>query len=114
MNEGVINRKRSLEKELKRITSVLEEKYTPEKIILFGSLANGKVKEWSDIDLFIIKKTYKKYLNRVEEVFHLIHPKVGIDIFVLTPEEIKKSLKENNPYIQEIILEGNLLYEKRG
>ena len=31
----------------------------PDKIILFGSYANGKANEESDIDLFLIKKIYQ-------------------------------------------------------
>ncbi len=44
-------RKAALEAELKRILPIIIEKYQPEKIILFGSLATGDVHEWSDIDL---------------------------------------------------------------
>jgi len=105
-------RKEVLEKELKRIVSILRKKYKPEKVILFGSLANGNVEEWSDIDLFIVKKTEKRYLDRVGEILHLTHPKVGMDIFVLTPSEVKKSLEEGNLYIQEIISQGKVVYEK--
>ncbi|GFP20695.1 hypothetical protein HKBW3S03_02199, partial [Candidatus Hakubella thermalkaliphila] len=42
------------------------------------------------------------------------HPKVGIDLFVLTPEEIRKALDEEDPYIREILTEGRVLYEKTG
>ena len=49
--------KEALEKELHRIVATLIEKYKPEKIILFGSLATSKIHEWSDIDILIIKET---------------------------------------------------------
>lgn len=38
----------SLEDELKRIVNIIIEKCNPEKIILFGSMASGTAKEWSD------------------------------------------------------------------
>jgi len=55
----VMQRKEALEKELHGIVATLVEKYKPEKIILFGSLATGKMHEWSDIDLLIIKLSRK-------------------------------------------------------
>lgn len=48
------------QKEIKKITGQIVEKYKPEKIILFGSWAYGKPKENSDIDLMVIKKNKKK------------------------------------------------------
>jgi predicted nucleotidyltransferase len=114
MNRLLLERKRKLEKELERILEILISEYQPNKIILFGSLAKETLKEWSDIDLFLIKETPKRYLDRIDEVMHLVHPKVGIDLFVLTPEEIRKALDEEDPYIQEILTEGKVLYEKTG
>lgn len=53
----VERRKKLLEEELSRIVGLLKRDYEPEKIILFGSLAEGDMHEWSDIDLLLIKKT---------------------------------------------------------
>ena len=75
-------RKKSLTNELKRIVSIIKREYKPDKIILFGSLANGKVHEWSDIDLLIVKNTEKRPVDRCIEICKLIHPKVGIDLFI--------------------------------
>jgi len=44
-------RKIALDIELDRILSVLINEYDPIKIILFGSLVNGNIHEYSDIDL---------------------------------------------------------------
>jgi len=45
------------QKEIKKITKQIVEKYKPEKIIIFGSFAWGKPSKDSDVDLFIIKNT---------------------------------------------------------
>jgi predicted nucleotidyltransferase len=42
---------------LESILQTLISQYQPEKIILFGSMAEGGVKVWSDLDLVIIKET---------------------------------------------------------
>ena len=53
-----------LRNELKRIVSIIKKGYNPEKIILFGSLANGKIHQWSDIDMLIVKDTDKRPVDR--------------------------------------------------
>lgn len=61
------------------------EKSSP-KIILFGSLANRKLKDWSDLDLLIIKGTHCRLIDRVEEVIRMCRPKVAADFIIYTPE----------------------------
>jgi len=106
------NSNRNLEKELKRILKIIIKRCQPEKIILFGSLANNNIHEGSDIDLIIIKDSSQRYFDRVDEVMHLIHPRQAIDLFVLTPQEVQGALDEENPYYEEIVNKGTVLYEK--
>jgi uncharacterized protein len=114
MKLGTIqDRQKSLKEELSRIVQAIQSEYDPEKIVLFGSLASEVVHEWSDIDLLIIKKTDKRPIERTMELTHLIHPRVGIDLFIYTPEEIDLLLKERYPFLLNILKTGKTLYEKR-
>lgn len=106
-------RKRLLEDELRRIVGVLKRDYEPEKVILFGSMAEGDMHEWSDIDLLIVKKTTKRPLDRILEACHLIKPTVGIDLFVYTPDEFETLLREKFSFLTKIAQKGKVLYEKR-
>jgi predicted nucleotidyltransferase len=111
--EVVQKRKKLLTEELQKIVSVLIENYQPEKIILFGSLASDEVKEESDIDLLLVKKSDKRPLERVMEVMALLgYPRVALDIFVYTPEEIEYLRKEESQFIEDILEHGKVLYEK--
>ncbi|MBU1122848.1 MAG: nucleotidyltransferase domain-containing protein [Candidatus Omnitrophota bacterium] len=107
-----LKHKWKLNKELKRSIKVLSSQYKPRKIILFGSLANGKIRENSDIDLLVIKDTSKRYWERVDEVIHLIHPQEAMDIFVLTEKEIEDSLNKDNQYLRDILEHGKVIYEE--
>lgn len=113
MEEAIVARRGVLQNELNRILEILIREYRPKKVILFGSMAQGSIEEWSDIDLFIIKESEKRHLDRVAEVIHLVHPTVGMDIFVLSPDEVKNALDDQNPYIEEILTEGKVLYEQK-
>ena len=111
----VEQRKRLLEEELNRIVEVLKRNFDPEKILLFGSLADGNIHEWSDIDLVIVKKTGKRPLDRILEASRLINPTIGIDLlFIYTPEEFDTSVKEKFSFLTTIARKGKVLYEKRG
>jgi uncharacterized protein len=106
-------RERSLREELKRIVEVIKVDYAPEKIVLFGSLATDRIHEWSDIDLLVIKRTDKRPIERTMELAGLIKPKIGIDLFVYTPEEYEILLRERYSFILNIIKTGKTVYEKR-
>ena len=107
-------RKRLLQKELKRITDIVIKRYLPDKIILFGSLANGKVQEWSDIDLVVIKETKARFIKRMQEVGLMTSPRLGVDFIVYTPEEFENMIKDDNYFIKdEILRKGRVLYDKQ-
>jgi len=108
----VNERKKTLKSELNRIVNIIKKEYDPEKILLFGSLANGKIHAWSDIDLLIVKSTEKRPIERCLEICNLTHPKVGIDLFVYTPAEYKSLLEEKFSLLMKILREGKVLYEK--
>jgi HEPN domain-containing protein/predicted nucleotidyltransferase len=101
-------------RDLKDISRRLIEKYDPEKIILFGSRAEGKGDEGSDIDLAIIKETEKRPQERRREVETLLADReVPIDIVVYTPEEMRNLYSQGSPFIEEIVEKGRLLYMRK-
>jgi predicted nucleotidyltransferase len=65
------------------------KEYQPEKIILFGSYARGETDEYSNLDFVVIKKTGKRFLERLIQVAKLIGTDLGNgDGFVYTPKAI--------------------------
>jgi len=114
MNPAAEQRGLRLEQELHRMTEILIREYQPEKLILFGSAAQGEIHEWSDLDLVVIKRTDKPLLERIEEVLRLARPKVGLDVLVYTPEEMEDLIAERRVFVlDEIIYKGAVAYERR-
>jgi predicted nucleotidyltransferase len=103
-------RREKLESELKRIIPEII-KLGVEKIILFGSLNSGNVHKSSDIDILVIQRTEKRFLERLDEYYNYLKPKVAIDIFVYTPEEFEE-MKERNFFINSVLKKGRVIYEK--
>ena len=111
-SKEILQRETKLREELDRIIPVMIERYDPEKILLFGSLVNDEVGEWSDLDVVVIKATDKRFLDRVAEVLDLLAPKVGMDVLVYTPEEFAE-LVESRPFFrQEIYEKSEVVYER--
>jgi len=101
-------------KTLKDISSRLIKEYDPEKIILFGSRAEGKDSEGSDIDLVIVKETDKRPLDRRIEVETLLSDRVvPIDIVVYTPDEMRNLYFMGSPFVEEDVEKGRLLYMRK-
>lgn len=101
----------------RQIDKLIEEivlGYEPEKIYLFGSYASGKQTSDSDIDLFIIKNTSKRKIERNREVRKCIKtfPQSGLDIFIFTPIELQKGLQQTINIGKEAITTGKLVYER--
>jgi uncharacterized protein len=83
----------------------------PEKIILFGSYAYGMPSPDSDVDLLVIQKTNLPRVERTVVISELILPRpFPVDILVKTPTEIQEALRNNDPFIKEILSRGRVLY----
>ncbi len=104
---------------INEITKKLIKHYKPEKIILFGSCAQGKIDEDSDIDILIIKKTAKKrHIDRWMDVRGLtteiiLKRRIPFQPLVLTPKEIEVKCKEEDFFVLEILKRGRVLYERK-
>lgn len=99
----------------RQIEAIVQEllAYEPEKIILFGSVAQEKHDSYSDLDFVIIKKTTKPFLKRLGEVVDYLPLNGGsIDILVYTPEEVEKMKEEENSFIEHVLKDGRIIYEK--
>ena len=88
----------------------------PEKIILFGSYAQGNPNHDSDVDLFVIMKTRKKHSKRNLAISQLLIPReFPVDIIVRTPKEVDDAIKggvDNAFFIREILKTGKVLYDR--
>lgn len=114
MSPPATKRRQELLEALQKMLPKIIEQYAPEKIILFGSLATGDVRESSDIDLVIIKKTTKRFLDRHMDVARIADPDVATDFFVYTPEEFLEGIETKPHFFQkEIVAKGKVLYEKQ-
>lgn len=78
-----------------------------QRIIVFGSVAKGKAKEKSDIDLLIVMKTGKNTIQvktTIEEIKEKYEKRYAIQTILIDEAELTKRKKE--PFIQEVLKTG--------
>ncbi len=85
----------------------------PIAIILFGSLASGKVTEDSDIDLLVVWDEKKELSNIMRTIE--IRDTVGLvdyalDILTCTTDELHSVIENRNSFTSQIIREGKIVY----
>jgi predicted nucleotidyltransferase len=108
----LLSRSTLLHNELDRYVKTLISDYTPDKIILFGSIVSGNIREWSDIDMVIIKNTDKPFLERIRDITRLLKPKAGLDVMVYTPDEFDDLSRSRQFFKEEVIAKGKVIYER--
>ena len=81
-----------------------------EKISLFGSYARGKSDLFTDLDILIIAKTEKSFVDRLSEIYPLLGLPVDADILCYAPDEME--LMKNRGFMKKILSEEVVLYEK--
>lgn len=98
-----------LRTELNRLVSWLATTYGAREIILFGSMASGRIGPWSDLDLVVVKETALPFLERAVEVIEQVRPRVGLDLLVYTPAEWE-TVQHRRFTHDEITDRGQVLY----
>ena len=103
---------KTLPQAIKRIVADLK----PEKIILFGSYANGNPTPDSDVDLFVVIETNGRNKEMYRAVSRVLYPRqFPVDIIIKTPKEVEEALKggkDNGFFIREIVKKGKVLYDR--
>ena len=103
--------RKNIEAEIRYITRQLIKKYSPERIILFGSAVRGDFGPDSDLDFLIIKKkTPRRRIDRMHELRGLIDYHVATDFLIYRPDEFEKRIQMGDPFLKIVLQEGKVLY----
>ena len=87
------------------------EKFTPEKIVLFGSYAYGQPTNDSDIDLLVIMTHAGNAVEQAAEIRASMHSAFPVDVLVRTPGKIRERMEMGDTFLKTILDKGEVLYE---
>jgi len=98
----------ALDQVIQRIVQVAQ----PEKVILFGSAARGKMGPNSDLDLLVVKSGAHR--RRLAQAIYRNLVGVGraVDVVVVTPEDIERYQDSFALVIEPALREGKVVYAR--
>ncbi len=96
--------------EITSITRQLLEKFHPEKIILFGSLAHGRYDADSDLDVLVVKRDARRPLEVEQELHRIIRYQLATDFVFLSTDDYTRRLKDGDFFLKEILANGRVLH----
>jgi predicted nucleotidyltransferase len=97
---------------LEQATQRLRSRLNPSLILLFGSLARGTATRTSDVDLLVVWESDEAPLARIGRVLELLADSPRpLEVLALTPAELEA--RRSSRFMQTILREGKILYERR-
>jgi predicted nucleotidyltransferase len=99
-------------KEIRAVVDQIAREFHPQRVILFGSQARGTAGPDSDVDLLVIMQFRGKTLRKSAEIQLKVHPRFPTDILVRTPAAVRKRVRMGDFFMQDILDEGEVLYER--
>jgi len=101
------------EAQLETLIKILVEQVQPEKVVLFGSYADGTATPESDIDLLVILESDLRRDHRQEAISQALRPRrVPIDILAYTPAEVQRCMQMPTSFVRHILTTGKVLYDR--
>jgi predicted nucleotidyltransferase len=97
--------------EIEQFGRRIGEEFGAEKVILFGSYAEGRAKQDSDVDLLIVARFEGSSVDKSVQIRLKLRPTFPVDLLVRTPEKIRQRLEMGDRFIKDILQGGKVVYE---
>ena len=96
-----------LDEVIRRVVQVAQ----PEKIILFGSAARGRMGPHSDLDLLLVRAGVDALDLRGDIHLNLRGVGAAVDAIVASPDDLERYRDSYGMVIREALREGRVVYE---
>lgn len=106
---NVMERLRIPESAIQDVVRQIATRFSPLKIILFGSYARGDPRPESDVDLLVIMPTRREGEQSLL-IRQAIQCDFGLDLIVQTPATVRRRLRLGDFFLREILEKGKVLY----
>ncbi|MBI3129652.1 MAG: nucleotidyltransferase domain-containing protein [Candidatus Tectomicrobia bacterium] len=99
--------RKAIVKLLKRYKENISKDIPIERMLLFGSYAEGKAHPDSDVDLLVVSPSFRRmnFFKRGAKMYDHWDTRHPVDFLCYTPEEFQK-LREESPIVREAEREG--------
>lgn len=98
---------------VKEVTRRILETVQPQRVLLFGSCARGKLTKDSDLDVLVIMQGSVHRRQLAQKINRNLHGiGVPVDIVVATEEDVAKYGDKLGTILRPALLEGRLIYAR--
>ena len=87
------------------------DRFSPHRVILFGSYAYGVPNLDSDIDLLVVMPFEDSPHAQAVKIRRELESSMPLDILARTPEQIRERLEMKDFFMRKIVEQGRVLYE---
>lgn len=105
---------RQRRKQIKQLCEAIAQEFHPEKIVLFGSYADGKPRPDSDVDLLVVMSFEGSPFRQAAVILSHIVRIVGVlpmDLLVRTAEQVRERVQMGDSFMRDILERGKVIYE---
>ena len=100
---------------IEAITQLIVERFQPEQIILFGSVARGQDHDHSDLDLMVVLRHNDDqgrdgYAIRLAVAENFVLP---VDILIRSADVLARYRRNPNSMLSRMLQDSEILYDRR-
>ena len=96
----------------KRYCNAIAAAIKPERIILFGSHANGQPDENSDVDVLVVMRNARRLGRHPAAAIRMkVRSDFPVDMLVRDEREVARRVKQRDLFMLEITERGRVMYE---
>jgi uncharacterized protein len=96
--------------DIQRFATEVGREFLPERVILFGSYANGQAQSESDVDLLVVMSEEVSGVRMAAEIITRLKPTLPVELIVRSSRQIRERLLLNDYFLREILTSGKELY----
>ena len=98
-------------RQIQTVGRKIGDRFRPQRIILFGSYADGHATPDSDVDLLVVMPFKGSPIDQSVEIRMQIRPPFPVDLLVRTPQAIRKRLSMGDQFVRSILDRGKVIYD---
>lgn len=97
---------------LDEVTRRIVESVKPQRVLLFGSAARGRMSKDSDLDMLVVMRKSVHRRQVAQKIYRNLHGTgIAVDIIVATEKDLEQYGERAGTILKSALQEGRVLYE---
>lgn len=101
-------------KEIREVGRQIGRQFRPDRVLLFGSYADGSATADSDVDLLVVLPFDGRPFHKSLEILNRLDIRFPCDLVARPPEDVARRYEQGDPLIRDALDRGKVLYERDG